>query len=82
MPRESLPVIVEQFRQLEHYMNRAHGGSGLALYMVKKFSELIGTETDGDSEFGKGSTFQSPYRARLCPRWLDGLDGSARGFHV
>jgi signal transduction histidine kinase len=31
MPRESLPVIVEQFRQLEHDMNRSHGGSELAL---------------------------------------------------
>ena len=82
MPRESLPVIVEQFRQLEHYMTRSHGGSGLALYMIKKFSELIGTEIAVDSEFGKGSTFQSPYRARLCPRWIEGLDGAAGGFHV
>jgi signal transduction histidine kinase len=57
MPRESLPVIVEQFRQLEHYMTRAHGGIGLGLYMVKKFSELIGAAIDVDSEFGKGSTF-------------------------
>jgi signal transduction histidine kinase len=82
MPRESLPVIVEQFRQSEHYMTRAHGGIGLGLYMVKNLSELIGVAIDVDSEFGKDSTFQFPYRARLCPRWLEELDGSARGFHV
>ena len=57
MPRESLPVTVEQFWQLEHYMTRAHRGSGLALYMVKTLSELIGIENDVDSEFDKGSTF-------------------------
>jgi signal transduction histidine kinase len=81
MPRESLPVIVEQFRQLEHYMNRAHGGSGLALYMVKKFSELIGAEIDVDSEFGKGSTFTVTLPISGLSRALDGLDGSARGLH-
>ena len=58
IPQPLIPVIFEKFRQVDSSDKRLYEGVGLGLFIVKKFTEVLGGEITVDSEVGRGSTFR------------------------
>jgi two-component system cell cycle sensor histidine kinase PleC len=52
-----LPSIFEKFRQLDSSSTRNHEGAGVGLYIVKKYTEMLGGKIHVESAVGKGSAF-------------------------
>jgi PAS domain S-box-containing protein len=62
IPKESLGLIFEEFRQVSEGINRGFQGTGLGLTICKKYIELLGGQISVKSSPGQGSefTFQVP----------------------
>lgn len=55
--KEQIPIVFEQFRQIDGNLNRSAGGTGLGMPITKKLVELHGGEIWIESTMGQGSTF-------------------------
>ncbi len=58
-------LVFEKFKQVEHFLTRNHGGTGLGLALVKRLCEHLGGRVDLQSTPGEGATFtvRLPLRA-------------------
>jgi PAS domain S-box-containing protein len=58
IPEEMLPHIFESFTQVDRSLERAHGGLGIGLMLVKRLLEMHGGSIEARSDGpGKGSEF-------------------------
>jgi signal transduction histidine kinase len=68
IPVEVQAFMFEPFRQADSSLTRRYSGSGLGLYIVKHFLEMIGGSVTVTSEVGQGSTFCVWLPARIGER--------------
>ncbi len=63
IPKESLNLIFEPFRQVSEGWTRSYEGTGLGLTISKKYVELMNGKIEVESELNKGTTFTIRFNA-------------------
>jgi signal transduction histidine kinase/CheY-like chemotaxis protein len=57
IPDECMESIFDKFSQVDSSSSRSYEGAGLGLYIVKKFTEILGGKVTVTSKLGQGSCF-------------------------
>jgi signal transduction histidine kinase/HAMP domain-containing protein len=57
IPDEKIETIFNMFQQVDSSATRKFGGVGLGLYIVRKYTELLGGRVAVESKIGQGSVF-------------------------
>jgi signal transduction histidine kinase len=75
MADEFLPHIFDKFRQIDNSTTRNYSGTGLGLYLVKGFLDLLGGTIGVKSKVGEGTIFtvRIPVRTAVSIRADQGL---------
>ena len=78
MAEEYLPQIFEKFRQIDNSTTRNYSGTGLGLYLVKGFLDLLGGTIGVQSKIGEGTIFTAriPVRTAVSIRADKALAGT------
>ncbi len=66
--KENLSKLFEQFDRIEEKRNRHIEGTGLGMNITQKLLEMMGSEIEVHSEYGKGSSFGFALRQKVL-RW-------------
>ncbi len=68
IPTQELPLIFDEFHQVDGSSSRTYGGMGLGLALVKKLVSLLQGEISVISQLGQGTTFTVTFPLRLPAR--------------
>jgi signal transduction histidine kinase/ActR/RegA family two-component response regulator len=70
---DKLEHIFDSFSQASSDTTRKYGGSGLGLTITKRLLQLLGSEINVESEFGKGSRFYFSLTFKNSAKHLDNV---------
>jgi signal transduction histidine kinase len=65
MTPPQLQKLFQAFSQADSTTSRQFGGTGLGLFLSRRFCQMMGGDIDVESEFGKGTTFIVKLPARV-----------------
>ena len=64
---ENIPLIFDEFRQVDSSTSRRYGGSGLGLAIAKKYTQMLGGSIAVESSPGHGSVFTLSLPIKIIP---------------
>lgn len=88
IPAEMLPRVFDMFSQVDHSLERSHGGLGIGLTLVKRLVEMHNGSVSAHSEgVGKGSVFVVGLPVAAEPKQADSktattADSSAHSLRI
>ena len=76
-----IPHIFDRFKQLDNSSTRAHGGTGVGLYLCANLVRMHGGHIWVDSAWGKGSTFSFTLPARAGNQDVTKIASRSKGLN-